>query len=209
MLDSKGFDLWVDGYDKSVYVSDEANSYPFAGYKRILNSIYNAVSAHKKASVLDIGFGTGTLTKRLYDQGFSVLGIDFSSEMIRIAREKMPNATLIQADFSKGLPAGIIDISPSGFDFIIATYSLHHLPDAEKVPFIETLLKLLHINGQIMIGDIAFENRTLLNLCKEAYENEWDDDEFYFVYDELKEHFQDRIAFHRFSNCSGILTILR
>ncbi len=32
MLDNKGFDLWADGYDKSVGISDEGNEYPFAGY---------------------------------------------------------------------------------------------------------------------------------------------------------------------------------
>ena len=33
MLDNKGFDLWADGYDKSVGLSEEENTYPFAGYK--------------------------------------------------------------------------------------------------------------------------------------------------------------------------------
>ena len=33
MLDNKGFDLWADGYDESVGLSDEENTYPFAGYK--------------------------------------------------------------------------------------------------------------------------------------------------------------------------------
>ena len=33
MLDNKGFDLWADGYDKAVGISDEENTYPFAGYK--------------------------------------------------------------------------------------------------------------------------------------------------------------------------------
>ena len=32
MLDNKGFDLWANGYDESVSVSDEDNTYPFAGY---------------------------------------------------------------------------------------------------------------------------------------------------------------------------------
>lgn len=36
MLTDRGFDLWADGYDKSVGVSDEEGSYPFAGYKQIL-----------------------------------------------------------------------------------------------------------------------------------------------------------------------------
>ena len=40
MLDNKGFDLWADGYDKGIGVCDEADKYPFAGYKEITNAIY-------------------------------------------------------------------------------------------------------------------------------------------------------------------------
>ena len=36
MLDNKGFNLWADGYDRSVDISDEDNTYPFAGYKKYL-----------------------------------------------------------------------------------------------------------------------------------------------------------------------------
>ena len=69
MLNEQGFDLWADGYDRSVGLSDEGNTYPFAGYKRVLNAIYNAVLANGCQTVLDIGFGTGTLTQKLYDEG--------------------------------------------------------------------------------------------------------------------------------------------
>ena len=37
MLDNKGFDLWADGYDKAVGLSDENHTYPFAGYKEVLD----------------------------------------------------------------------------------------------------------------------------------------------------------------------------
>ena len=40
MLNDKGFDLWADGYDKSVGISDEGNTYPFAGYKKVLGYIF-------------------------------------------------------------------------------------------------------------------------------------------------------------------------
>ena len=43
MLNNKGFDLWADGYDKSVGLSDEANTYPFAGYKKVLAAIFQTV----------------------------------------------------------------------------------------------------------------------------------------------------------------------
>ena len=82
MLDNKGFDLWAHGYDKSVQLSEENNEYPFAGYKDVLNTIYNLVHRKENAKVLDIGFGTGILTKKLYNDGYEIFGIDFSERMI-------------------------------------------------------------------------------------------------------------------------------
>ena len=34
MLDHTGFDLWADGYDKSVGLSDESGTYPLQGIGR-------------------------------------------------------------------------------------------------------------------------------------------------------------------------------
>ena len=53
MLGSRGFDLWADGYDKSVGVSDEESTYPFAGYKRILGDIYKIIMEKPKSAVLE------------------------------------------------------------------------------------------------------------------------------------------------------------
>ena len=103
MLDNKGFDLWADGYDASVGLSDEDNTYPFAGYKKILGSIYKYIMQKPNASVLDVGFGTATLTTKLYENGCVTYGQDFSSRMIELASEKMPDARLYQGDFSQGL----------------------------------------------------------------------------------------------------------
>ena len=100
MLNDKGFDLWADGYDKSVGISDEGNTYPFAGYKKVLGYIFQAVMEKQSPTVLDIGFGTGTLTTKLYENGCCVYGQDFSERMIELAASKMPNAHLYQGDFS-------------------------------------------------------------------------------------------------------------
>ncbi len=69
MLDNKGFDLWADNYDETVGISDNDNTYPFAGYKKILSKIYNCVLVSSSKNILDIGFGTGTLTTKLYEKG--------------------------------------------------------------------------------------------------------------------------------------------
>ena len=103
MLDNNGFNLWVDGYIPSVVESDEEGSYPFAGYRRILNEVYNRVLASRGKAVLDIGFGPGTLAAQLYGQGCSIWGQDFSEKMIRLAKEKMPEAKLYRGISQKGL----------------------------------------------------------------------------------------------------------
>ena len=204
MLDNKGFDLWADGYDKSVQLSEENDEYPFAGYKDVLNTIYNIVHKREKAKILDIGFGTGILTKKLYDDGYEIYGIDFSQKMIEIAKEKMPLASLIKYDFSKGLPEEIKDNS---FDYIISTYAMHHLKDEEKNEFIEKLESYLNKDGKIIIGDIAFKTRELLEKCKANYNEYWDDEEIYFVFEELKESLYNNISFTEISHCSGVIQI--
>ena len=157
MLNNKGFDLLADGYDKSVGLSDEANTYPFAGYKRVLSAIFQAVMQTPSASVLDIGFGTAVLTAKLYEQGCTIYGQDFSSRMIELASAKMPDAHLYQGDFTTGLVEPLRD---RRYDAIIATYALHHLTDAQKIVFLSALRGCLNENGKILIGDVAFETRS-------------------------------------------------
>ena len=203
MLDSKGFDLWADGYDKAVGVSDEENSYPFAGYKEILGRIFQTIMEKPNAVILDIGFGTGTLTTKLYENGCTVYGQDFSARMIELASEKMPEAHLYQADFSKGLAE---PLQHQNYDFIVATYALHHLTDDQKVEFIQSLRKLLNVNGKILVGDVAFETRAQLEACQQEAGEEWDDEEIYFVAEEMCKAFPD-LSFIPVSYCAGILTI--
>lgn len=204
MLDNNGFNLWADGYDKSVGLSDADNTYPFAGYKEVLNKIYNEVLQKPNAKILDIGFGTGTLTSKLYQQGCDVSGVDFSERMIELAREKMPNAKLVQGDFSKGMPE---ELKKQTYDAIIATYSLHHLKDEDKIKFLEELCLLLKEGGRIFVGDVAFDSRAELEICRTQSGDEWDVDEIYFVYDELKEKLAGKLQFEKMSHCAGVLVL--
>jgi len=204
MQNNKHFDLWSKSYDIDVGISDENNEYPFAGYKKVLGDVYNRVMQKCPAKVLDIGIGTGTLSRKLYEQGNDITGIDFSEEMLNAAGKHMPSAKLIQWDFTKGLPQDI-----GKFDFIISTYAIHHLTDVEKAEFIPLLLGQLNDGGRIIIGDVGFENRELLDECREASGDGWDDEEYYLVISELRELIGDLcdLQFYQFSHCSGVLVI--
>lgn len=203
MLNSKGFDLWADGYDESVGLSDEHNTYPFAGYKRLLNRIYNIVLQKERPAVLDLGFGTAVLTSRLYQAGCAVYGQDFSPRMLEIAQGKMPEAVLVEGDLADGLAA---PLKERKYDFIIATYSLHHLDLAGKARLIRELREHLNEGGQILIGDVAFQTREALEACRRAAGDDWDADEIYFVFEEMRAEFPD-MRFEALPPCAGLLTL--
>lgn len=205
MLNNSGFDLWADDYDKSVGLSDEDNTYPFAGYRLTLSLICQRVLEKGGGDVLDIGFGTAALTARLYQQGCRISGQDFSQRMIDLAQAKMPGALLCQGDFSLGLAQAL---TQRRYNAIIATYSLHHLTDPQKVAFLRSLLPLLKEGGCIYIGDVAFPTRAALDACRAETGDDWDDDEVYFVYDELKSAFP-QLTFEQTSHCAGLLTLTR
>ncbi|QQK79906.1 class I SAM-dependent methyltransferase [Salicibibacter cibi] len=204
MLNNKGFNLWADNYDETVQVSDEKDRYPFAGYKEILNTIFDEAMQKRNSTVLDVGFGTGVLSSALYENGHQIDGIDFSSEMLAIAKTKMPHANLLEWDISNGLPP---EITGNKYDSIISTYTLHHLGDQEKISFISNLLSLLKKNGEILIGDVSFETRDELEKCRLNNIDNWDDDEFYFVYDEINSSLKSECQFYPISHCGGVFII--
>ena len=208
MLNYSVFDKWASDYNEEVRLADEKNEYPFAGYRRIMESIYDSVVKQGKSpiKVLDVGVGTGTLAGALYDCGNNITGIDFSNEMLATSMKKMPNASFYQCDFSVGLPSAIEGIK---YDAIISTYALHHLPDELKVTFIQSLLPYLNDGGTVYIGDIGFPTRAEYCICHEQNADDWDDDEYYFVFSEIIDELKDTcsIAYKHISFCAGIIEI--
>lgn len=153
--------------------------------------------------MLDIGFGTGILTSRFYEQGCRIYGQDFSARMIELAQAKNAGRAALSGRFFQRPCA---ELCAQQYDAIVATYSLHHLTDAQKIGFLRALLPLLKQDGCLFIGDVAFRTREELEACRTAAGEDWDSDEIYFVYDELRPHFP-ALTFESFSHCTALLTL--
>lgn len=205
MLNSKGFDLWANDYDKDVQLSEESNSYPFAGYQQVLGTIYRTIRENPGKRVLDIGFGTGVLTQKLYADGYEISGMDFSEQMISIAKAKMPEADLLCHDFSQGFPEYF---GGKTFDFMVCTYAIHHLDTPQKAAFIRELTPHLSENGLLLIGDVAFRTETELAECRAACGDNWDEDEIYMVEETIKP-LVPNLEYEKITFCSGVFTIRR
>lgn len=203
MLNQTGFDLWADGYDASVASSDEEDRYPFAGYKNVLAAIYAAVRQTPGMRVLDLGVGTGVLTQRLYADGYTITGIDFSPRMLTLAGEKMPGARLFLQDLTAGLPPVL---AVETFDHILCTYAIHHLTPPKQISLLQELTGRLAPGGQILLGDVAFADRAALQRCRTQAGSEWDDEEYYPVAQELRPYFP-ALCFEAHSHCCGLFRL--
>ena len=67
-------------------------------------------------------------------------------------------------------------------------------------------MERLNDDGQILIGDIAFETREELENFRQTVGDDWDQEEIYFVIDEMKREFP-QLKFYRFSCCGGMISI--
>ena len=183
VLDAAGFDAWQAKYDADVAACEEAGDYPFAGYTELHQQVFDIVHAREGVSVLDLGCGTGKLTARIPEAGHPVTAVDFSAQMLQAAAHNAPGATFVQGELAQvpDLLAG------QTFDCIIAVYSIHHLPDAEKYALLTALREHLNPEGVIVLGDVSFPDREGLEAVREAYEEDWDDSEFYLVREELEQ----------------------
>lgn len=202
MLDKEGFNGWADKYDETVDGSMASGTYPFCGYDDVHRAVFELIK--NSSRVLDLGIGTARLTKRLYDLGIEITGVDFSESMLAAAREKLPRATLVLADLSE--PTALDGIT-GGFDAIVALYSIHHLTDARKVELINGAKRLLTRGGVFVIGDVAFADAAERESCVRAAGDEFDFDEYYCVADKLAPLIDGKTEFRKISFCAGVLTV--
>lgn len=96
----------------------------------------------KNAKVLDVGCGAGIpVAKFLVDSGFEVVGIDFSENMLRLARKNMPQTTFIRKDMTK------LDFADNTFDGLTAFYSIIHVPREKHSLLFKSFNRILKPNG--------------------------------------------------------------
>ena len=183
VLDAAGFDAWQAQYDADVAACEAAGDYPFAGYTDLQQQVFDIVHAREGVSALDLGCGTGRMAGRLLEAGHPVTAVDFSDNMLAAAAKNAPGAELVKAELEE-VPE---TLAGRQFDCIYAAYSLHHLPDERKYALLEKLRTMLKPEGVIVLGDVSFPGREDMEAVKEAYEDGWDDSEFYLVRDELEQ----------------------
>ena len=105
-------------------------------------------------AALDAGAGTGIFTARLLERypDASVALLDFSDNMLEVAREKFSQNTrisYISGDINEAVPG------EARYDIVISALSLHHLDTEEKRAFFKKVRAALRKGGEFVIADIV------------------------------------------------------
>jgi ubiquinone/menaquinone biosynthesis C-methylase UbiE len=105
--------------------------------------------------VLDLGCGTGVLTRMIADQlngeaGGISLGIDAAAKMINVARKKRETETCgFEVAAAEDLP-----FDNSSFDAVVSSLFFHHVPLDLKERSLLEAFRVLRPQGRLVIADM-------------------------------------------------------
>jgi len=136
------FDRWSAVYDRPRFQN--------ATYRPVHDAVLARLTGTQPEVVLDLGCGTGQLTRRLTEQfpDAEVVGIDYSVGMLAEASNRVGNrANLVRAD------AQYVPFRSASTDVVVCTESFHWYSDQRRA--LEELAAVLRPSGQLVIASIA------------------------------------------------------
>jgi len=139
---AKSYDKLADEYTREAYT----NHLALSQLKRFANLL------PKNAKVLDVGCGGGQDAKFLSDQGYAVLGIDVSKEMIKRAKIYAPKATFQKIDIRK--------LQGESYDGIWCCRVFHHISLDDQSGFLDALNKNLSIGGILYLTSVVSDKNS-------------------------------------------------
>lgn len=126
-------------YDKIM------SSHNYRIWENLIKKIIKRYEIPVNSKILDVCCGTGTISGILIKMGYNITGVDCSSQMLEIARQKNTRANFIQADITNF-------ISKKKFDFAVSFYdSLNYLlTDKELKKAFKNISNSLEIGGYFL-----------------------------------------------------------
>ena len=129
------------------------NIISFGSHKIIKKSAIKALKIRPNSKVLDLCCGTGDLGAIIkeIEPTCDVVGVDFSEQMIELARRKNPNITYWIGN------ATDLKFEKNSFDYIVMGFGLRNIPEKNKA--IEQIYKTLKVNGLFLHLDFGKQNK--------------------------------------------------
>ena len=118
------YDNWAETYDSDTL------KYGWSSPDYIIRSLIEHAPPKSYERILDVGVGTGQVSKIFLDINAFVVGIDISKNMLKVARERCPFFHHL-VEHSIDDPLSLVGINPESFDTIVASGVLHFAKDLQ------------------------------------------------------------------------------
>jgi ubiquinone/menaquinone biosynthesis C-methylase UbiE len=140
---------WGDSYDLVVQRDD----WFYQDYAVILRELADIVVAGTELNSLavELPVGTANLTALLLEKR-SVIGVEPSGEMARIARRRCPGLRIVGGWF-RALP-----FRDASVDAIVSAYGLHRLSREDRIDSIGEMRRVLRRGGHVVVADMMFRD---------------------------------------------------
>ena len=120
MCIEKAYDIWAEQYDTNNNRTRDLD----------IKATKQTLSKYSFNSVLELGCGTGKNTQWLLTKANYVLGIDFSKEMLKIAKEKINDERF---EYKKADINNKWGIKNKNFDLITSSLTLEHIRNLNHI----------------------------------------------------------------------------
>lgn len=157
-------------------------------YNKFVDFVDNIIKKHGKNNklILELACGTGNMTKELNNKGYDVIGLDISSDMLSVAREKCPENLLLCQDMTEFELYGTVD------SILCLLDSINYITDENKLlnmfKLVENYLEyeglfVFDFNSEYKLREIIGNNTFVYNTDEIFYtwENETKNDSVNFI----------------------------
>lgn len=138
------YEQWHKDYNKNILDIDKLNMMKW--HKTVLSFLDKDLSGKK---MLEVGCGNGDFSNYLaVNNNADILGLDFSTESIKIANQKKEVFGAKTSSFMVG-DAQNISLPDNSFDIIVSCECLEHIPVPQKM--VSEIFRLLKPGGMVVL----------------------------------------------------------
>ncbi len=134
----------MDEYARFAFLYDHLVG---GALRPIHSSITNALVEQNCLTVIDLCCGTGLFTGLARKAGLLPSGVDISTDMLAIARQKHPSVNFLESDATQ------TPFPNSSFDATTISFALHEKPLPLSLTILEEAKRLTKPGGLIVVGD--------------------------------------------------------